>query len=218
MKLGKAEKAPRSLITHPSDPWTKLEICSTWLNKCHSTWTSKILKPILPKVGNRRIQTIERLLADDLVQMPPCRGAWLVGKCYQFHVLHHFLHQSPNLSNCCVWTPRGWINRSPRASATNRIIYSLHKSKATPAVPCIYLSFAYLFRKILAQPVLLRAWGTRKMERACIYHRFREVYVSYVSRNQLQPSQETGCIYGKSSCISVMVLRPQPATADGWLE
>ena len=56
-----------------------------------------------------------------------------------------------------------------------------------------------------------RAWGTRKMERACIYHRFREVYVSYVSRNQLQPSQETGCIYGKSSCISAMVLRPQPA-------
>ena len=129
-----------------------------------------------------------------------------------------FLQKSPHLSNCCVWTPRGWINRSPRASATNRIIYSLHKSKATPAVPCIYLSFAYLFRKILAQPVLLRAWGTRKMERACIYHRFREVYVSYVSRNQLQPSQETGCIYGKSSCISVMVLRPQPATADGWLE
>ena len=111
MKLGNAEEASGSRITHPSDPWTKLETCSTWLNKCHSTWISKILKPILLQVGNRRIRTIEGLLADDLVQMPPCRGAGVVGKCYQFHVLHHFLHQS-SLSNCCVWTPRGWINQS----------------------------------------------------------------------------------------------------------
>ena len=55
----------------------------------------------------------------------------------------------------------GSIN-PPRASAANRIIYSLHKSKATPAVPCIYLSFAYLFRKLLAQPVLLARVGDQE--------------------------------------------------------